>query len=106
MKKIIFISIIGVLALILGVFFLFFNTYTISGKVVDLVNKEAVEGIEVSFEKIISITNKEGVFQLKNIKKYQSGVIKIKVPTGYEELTPITLRGNVQNIEIPPLCLL
>lgn len=101
-KKIVFISTIGVLVLILGTFFLFFNTYTISGKVIDLASKEAVEGVGVSVGGIVSITNKEGVFQLKNVKKYQSKILEIKVPMGYEELSPIPVKENVVDILISP----
>ena len=85
-KKIVFISVIGIIAFALGVFSLFFNTCTISGKIIDFASKAAVKDVKVSIGSIATTTDKEGSFQLKNIKKYQSGLLEVKAPAGYEEL--------------------
>lgn len=104
-KKTIFIIVVSILILFGGVYFLFFNTYSVSGKITDLASKEAVANIEISIGDVITTTNKEGVFRIEDIKKYQSNVLKIKTPTGYEEVVPISLasgKNDVQSIEIVP----
>jgi hypothetical protein len=100
-KKILLISVMGILALF-AIFFLFFDTYTISGKITDLASKEAVKDAKVSVGRSIAMTDKEGFFQLMNIRKYQSVVMEIKVPDGYEEMTPISVKSDIQNIAISP----
>lgn len=101
-KNKVFIGILGILIFTLGIFFLFFNTYTISGKIIDLASKEAVKDVKVNIGNVVTTTDKDGFFQLKNIKKYQSGILEIKVPAGYEELTPISPKEYLQNIALSP----
>ena len=105
-KKIIFIILSALLlfAFIIGI--LFFYTYTISGKITDLANKKPVSNVKVSVANIVEKTNKDGLFQIKNIKIYQRKVLKIEVPGDYEEIVPIFLKYNkrdiIQNIELVP----
>jgi len=101
-KNKVFIGILGILIFAFGIFFLFFNTHTISGKIIDLASKEAVKDVKVNIGNVVTATDKDGFFQLKNIKKYQPGVLEIKVPVGYEELTPISFKEGSQNIAISP----
>ena len=68
-KNKVFIGILGILIFTLGIFFLFFNTYTISGKIIDLASKEAVKDVKVNIGNVVTTTDKDGFFQLKNIKK-------------------------------------
>jgi hypothetical protein len=106
-KKKLFFIILGILlifAFIISI--LFFYTYSISGKITDLANKEPISNIEVSIANIVDKTNKDGLFQIKNIKIYQREVLKIEVPVDYEEIPPIFLEYNkrdiIRNIELVP----
>lgn len=91
-------------ASIIGI--LFFYTYTVSGKITDLANKKPISNVEVSIDNAVGRTNKDGLFQIKNIKIYQREALKIEAPASYEEITPISLnyskRDIIQNIEIAP----
>lgn len=101
-KKIIYIALVLVLVFTLGIYYLFFNTYDVSGRITDLTTGEAVANTEVVIGNVVTITNNDGVFQLKGIRKYKSGEIKINVPTGYEELLPISLEEDTEDIKISP----
>lgn len=104
-KKTIFILVVSILVVFGGIYFFFFNTYTVSGKITDLANKEAIADVEISIGDVITSTNKDGEFRIENVKKYQSNVLKIRTLVGYEEVAPISLESSevaTQNIEIVP----
>ncbi|KKL23255.1 hypothetical protein LCGC14_2427210, partial [marine sediment metagenome] len=107
---------------IVAIYFIFFGVMgltflvlvgVIAGKDIYLAfrrwfSKKGCEVYLVNLTRTVShyfMTPKEGVFRIEDIKKYQSNVLKIKTPTGYEEVVPISLasgKNDVQSIEIVP----
>lgn len=107
MKKIlIFIALGTILTVAFGLSVLFFYTYSVSGRITDLVNKEPIPNIKARIGEFTDETSKDGQFQIKNIKIYQRKALKIEVSKDYEGLQPISLdyskRSLTKNIELEP----
>jgi len=105
-KKFIFIALGIILIIGLGLSILLFFTYSVSGRIIDLANKEPLPNIKVNINGLTDETNKDGLFQIKNIKIYQRRTLKIEVPEDYEQLEPISLdyseRIITRDIELEP----
>jgi len=105
-KKAILFTILGIVLVCCFISVLFFYTYSVSGKITDLANKEPVPDIEVSINGLIDKTNTNGFFEIKHIKLYQKGPLQIEATKDYEEISSISLdysnRNIIHNIEIKP----
>lgn len=92
----------------LGLSILFFYTYSVSGRITDLANKEPIPNIRARIGELADQTNEDGLFQIRNIKIYQREALKIEAPENYEQLKPISIdysyvkRAITKDIELEP----
>ncbi len=96
MKRIIiskkFWVILGGVAIILvgSLIFLFSYTYSVSGKITDITNQQAVKGVKVAVAGNSQETNEQGNYKISGIKIYQKKAMVISVPSQY------TKQGDIQ----------
>lgn len=109
MQKIFIFIALGIILIIgLGLGILFFYTYSVSGRITDLANKEPIPNIKVKIGELTGQTNQDGLFQIKNIKIYQRKVLGIEVPEDYEQMEPVSLdysyikRNITKDIQLEP----
>jgi len=92
---------LGVIAIILvgGLIFLFSYTYSVSGKIIDISNKQVVKGIKVSVGGKSRETDEQGSYKIKGIKIYQKKNLKLDTPNQYEKVADIKLDFKSRNIQ-------
>jgi len=91
--------ILGVLVLvILGFVFLF--TYSVSGQVSNLATGQPIDGIQLQLNSHSSKTDKNGHFNLKGIKIYESKNLVVQSSDKYESIEPIKINFSLGNRNI------
>jgi hypothetical protein len=103
--------ILGVVAVIIvgGLVFLFSFTYSVKGKITDILNNEPIAKATLSLGDKIAKSNSEGDFAFEGLKLWERKSIQIESPSEFEEYNQdimpaysFTKRAIEQNIELCP----
>lgn len=95
-----FVLIIGAIS------FLFLFTYSVSGKVTDITNKQPIKGIKISVASHSQETDEQGTYKITGINIFQKKYLTISAPEQYTKLNNIPLvysgRQTQKDIALEP----
>jgi hypothetical protein len=90
----------GILVIILGgLSFLFLFTYSVSGKVTDVTNKQPVKSVKVSVAGHSQTTDEQGNYKISGIKIYQKKNLAVTPPSQFVKPTDISVSYNSRNAQ-------
>lgn len=99
--------VIGLVLLVAAIgLFVFFFTYTVSGKVADVATLQPVAGVTLSIGDHIAKTAADGTYTIAGIKLYQKKNMTVAVPAGYTSHADVVVsyagRSTTQNVGVTP----
>ena len=89
----------GLIVIVGVVIFLFAYTYTVSGKITDITNQQAVRGVKISVASHEQTTDSQGNYKISGIKIYQKKNLAIDPPSQFIKPTEIRLNYKGRNIQ-------